>query len=276
MDEFKRFTLGLIDGDHVWWDFDGPSDFPANSFEFGHRIVVGLDPFDGLIFGRISLFATLHFGVQFGRLWDATEPETVILDIDPLAESPPNDVKEQREKSARFKSARLADSTKGLATAIREGQSKRAISELLRKIEAHGLKRTARSIHLKIKDAGKLAPLDRERLFRDVLIEQSQRILNLIRVFVDGIKDREPELSALLCLLLASDASTPNGLTPAATASLELGRSAMQAQMLAEYEQGLLDERRIAELIGKGPGVATVGHAILQPVRLALGVDLPS
>lgn len=56
-----------------------------------------------------------------------------------------------------------------------------------------------------------------------------------------------------------------------ASATLELAKGALAAQMREDIKAGRLDERRIAELLGEGPGAAVMGEALLAPVVQALG-----
>ena len=96
--DFKHYTLGNSDADFVWWRLV-PYHSPPNHFEFGHRIIVALDPVSKVAYARYSLFSALHFAVLFGR-YAGDDASTVITDIDPLAEHPPNDILERREPLA--------------------------------------------------------------------------------------------------------------------------------------------------------------------------------
>lgn len=75
----------------VWWDFEPQPDSTPNAFEFGHRVTVGVDASDGQIFGRFSLFSSIHFGMRFGTASASATTKTVTVDIDPMAAHPPNE-----------------------------------------------------------------------------------------------------------------------------------------------------------------------------------------
>ena len=51
---------------------------------------------------------------------------------------------------------------------------------------------------------------------------------------------------------------------------LSFAKGALAAQMREDIKAGRLDERRIAELLGEGPGAAVIGQAVLTPMVQAL------
>ena len=66
------------------------------------------------------------------------------------------------------------------------------------------------------------------------------------------------------------DPSSGNGLSAVATAILELAKGALIAQIREDLKADLPDKRRIEELMGRGPGAAIVGAAVLTPITQAL------
>jgi hypothetical protein len=122
LDAFKKFTLGKSDENFVWWDFETPTMLPQNAFEFGHRVIVGLDPASGSVYARVSLFSALHFAVLFGH-YSGMDAQAVIVDIDPLAEHPPKDILERRESSAVAAVSPPGDLTGSLSGAIISGRA---------------------------------------------------------------------------------------------------------------------------------------------------------
>jgi hypothetical protein len=56
-----------------------------------------------------------------------------------------------------------------------------------------------------------------------------------------------------------------------ASATLELAKGALVAQMRKDMQAGRLDERRIAELMGEGPGAVVLGEILLAPFSQTLG-----
>jgi hypothetical protein len=268
LDAFKNYTLNKIGGNFVWWDFEAPTNLPTNTFDFGHRVLIGLDPTSGSIYARVSLFSALHFAVLFGHQ-DNIDGKTIIVDIDPLAEHPPNDILERKESSALAVVALPKNLTGSLSEAINGGRSQQSFTELLARISARNLKKTATEFLDRIRVADQMEATQRRDLFSALLEEHSQRILNLMRFVVENAKKSHPVLNSLAPLLdplVAFDPTTVNGLSGEATEALRLAREALLKQMLVDFDAGKLDMDRIALLIGDGPGAAIVGQAIFEPI----------
>jgi hypothetical protein len=271
MADFKNYTLGKADAEFVWWDFEFPATLPPNHFKFGHRILIGLDPLSKVAYGRISLFSTLHFAVLFGQ-YSGNDASTVITDIDPLADHPPNDIVETREAVAIAVVSLPPDRKKSLAGAISGGKSQEMFSQLLRSIGDRNRRKCAERMLKELENADELDAVARKGLFERVLASESQRVLNLMRFVVDEMKKR-PEQKRLVPLfepLVAFDPTTDNGLTPMTTAALSLAQMALAAHMMDDHTKGTLDLNRMEMLIGGGPGANIVGHAMADPVMRSL------
>jgi hypothetical protein len=271
MADFKNYTLGKADAKFVWWDFEFPATLPPNHFEFGHRVLIGLDPFSKVVYGRISLFSTLHFAVLFGQ-YSGNDAITVITDIDPLADHPPNDIVETRETAAIAVVSFPPDRKKSLAGAISSGKSQEIFSLLLRSISDYNRRKCAERMLRELKNAGELDAVARKELFERVVASESQCVLNLMRYVVDEMKKR-PEHRPLVRLfepLVAFDPATDNGLTPMATAALSLAQMALAGQMMDDHTKGTLDLNKMEMLIGGGPGANIVGRAMADPVMRSL------
>jgi hypothetical protein len=272
MNEFKAFTQGLRDGDHVWWDFGGQETMPPNAFKFGHRIVVGVDPATSSVYGRVSLFSALHFSVLFGKFLSKAA-ESFIVDIDPLADRPPDDIAVKKEGAAVATVTKPTPMTANLAEAIRGGGTQRLMTKLMERISDHRRTLRASEIMKQIEGAASMDSAAREKLFRSILEAESQRILNMMRHVVDNLKASKPMLAKMLPGLdeaVAADPKEANGLSKQATLALEVAREALLAAMLDEHSKGALDEDRAGMLIGGGPGAFIVGNAILAPIISSL------
>jgi hypothetical protein len=268
LDAFKAYTQGEERGDYIWWDFEPPSDLVKNTFEFGHRIIVGFDPATGSAYARVSLFSTLHFAVLFGSVPDMAE-QAVIIDIDPLAEHPPEDIFERRESSAVAIVTRPSSLISSLSEDIINSRVEESFNVLLKQISTRNLVFTAEQMWEEIKGADQLDLLARKKLFETVLYRQSQRILNMMRYVNEVLKASDPlmrELAPLLDQLVASDPTAANGLSNEATALLLLAQHALLAQMLDDYTHACLDKDRLELLIEGGLGTYIVGQAITNPI----------
>lgn len=271
LDAIKQYTLGNMQGNHARWDFEPPEDAAANRFEFGHRVVVGVEPSSGRIYGRLSFFSTLHFAVDLGLVAEPGDRplEAVIVDIAPLAEHPPDDVHEFRMQADRWAPAVVANPTDGLAKSIQNGDGQAAVSGLIRKIHERGTKRTAAGIRSRLTKAAASGNESVDLLFDTLGKELEQRVFNLLSHVVQEAGTRGPELAAVapaLDLLTKLDPSATNGLSQTASAALFVAKSALLAKMKEEFKAGTLSEGRIVELIAEGPGAALVGQAVLMPI----------
>jgi hypothetical protein len=256
----------------VWWSFERLEDESPNAFDFGHRVTVGIDSSDGLIYGRISLFSTLHFAMIFGVTSQPVVTKTVTIDIDPLAEHPPNDIKKTDHQKAIARVSRPASQTADLANAINSGTGERIVSDLVRRLIDHGLNRTSEEMHAELRKAVGLAPEERKAIFSKVLGVRSQRVWNLMQNVTEwflaspGAKQLPQSISQNLKIIVAYDSTSSNGLSQEATNSFELAHQALLEQMLKDDDNGILDVRRLSELMGDGSGAFIVGAAIFKPV----------
>lgn len=255
----------------VWWDFDPQSDATPNAFEFGHRVVVGVDAADGQIFGRFSLFSSIHFGMRFGAASAGAATKTVTVDIDPMAAHPPNDIKKVESATAIARVAFPAQPTASLAAAISSKSQEGVFSELLRKIEAHSLGKAAAKVHAELAGYSALSEFEAEDLLARVIDGQAQRVLNVAKYVLENFKPHLPAtllptLGPMIDAMTTHDPNSANGLSTKATETLELAKGALAAQMREDIKAGRLDERRIAELLDEGPGAAVIGQAVLAPM----------
>lgn len=292
MDEFKKYTQTLAlsaqkpessanigkSEPPVWWDFDPQPDETPNTFEFGHRVTLGVDASDGLIYGRISFFSTLHFSMIFGTAVDTVDTKSITIDIDPLADHPPNDIQKRDGTTAVARVYRPLSQTSGLSDAISSGESERMVTDLLRRLSEFDLKRTAEAMYEELKDAGNLTPIECHALFTSVIDQRLQRIWNLVRYVITGFKvtladEVAAHLSPMLDTLIAYDSTTSNGISPMSSCSLEIARQAILSQMLEDHQRGSLNAQRLADLMGNGPGAAIIGKAILTPLLNIISAD---
>lgn len=256
----------------VWWDFDSQPDATPNAFEFGHRVTVGVDASDGQIFGRFSLFSSIHFGMCFGAASSPVATATLTIDIDPMAVHPPNDIKKTHSQSALARVSRPLVPTAGLKAAVSSKAAESQFSDLLRRIGERSLAKAAKEVHAALAAYSSMSPGDGDELVRRVVDGQSQRVWNLTRWVLEEFKSKLPICSPIIDSMTAHDPSSPNGLSVMANTTLELAKSALIFQMREDIKAASLDERRIAALIGEGAGAAVVGELILVPIAQAMSL----
>jgi hypothetical protein len=254
----------------VWWDFDPQPDTTPNAFEFGHRVTVGVDAGDGQIFGRFSLFSSIHFGMCFGTASSPAATKTVTIDIDPMAAHPPNDIKKTESASVLARVSRPPVPTAGLKAAISSKTAEGVFSDLLRRIGERSLAKSANEMHAELAAYSSMSPVEGGELLRRVVDGQSQRVWNLTKWVLEGFKSKLPICGPMIDSMVAHDPSSPNGLSAMANATFEIAKGALIAQMREDIKAGGLDECRIAALIGERAGAAVVGELVLAPIVQAL------
>jgi hypothetical protein len=258
----------------VWWDFDPQPDKTPNAFEFGHRVTVGVDASDGQIFGRFSLFSAIHFGMCFGSASTAIASKTVTIDINPLAMYPPEDIMKTEMPVASARVARPKEPTAGLSAAINGKTQEAVFTGLISRMEEYALRQTAKKMHVELAAYSSMSSVEGDDLLGRVIDGQAQRAWNLANWVILNLKQSLPDpmqafMGPILDRLVARDPTASNGLSDTATATLQLAKAALVAQLRTDIKAGVLTERRIEELMGKGPGAAVVGELVLVPVLKA-------
>jgi hypothetical protein len=263
---FKDYTLDNVGSGFVWWDFEPPNDLPPNKFEFGHRIVVGLNMDDGTAYARISFFSTLHFAMLFGTV-PVTASRSVITDINPLAKSPPKDIETWSEDAAKCPVAKPDALTAGLSEAIKSGKAEACLKDLVRRMIEFERRAAAQKILDQVAGAAALPDTERSKLFADIVAQDRQRVLNLIRTL--AVKCRQEANNPVLLKFAdfldescEADPTAPSGLTQAATAALDTACDALAKQMHTDFKAGCLDLDRVELLIGDGAGMGVAGSAL--------------
>jgi hypothetical protein len=273
----KDYTLRGQGSGFVWWDFGPASSLPANQFPFGHRVVVGLNAADRTVYARISFFSTLNFAILFGNV-PAESSRAVITDIDPLAKSPPNDIKTWTEDFAVHPVSKPDVLNSGLAEAISTGRAEAQIIELMRRIVDYQRRSAAAKILAKIEAAGVLGDLERDSLFTKIASDEAQRAFNLTSYLANDAKQRasspvELAFAELLEQAVELDATAESGLSAQATRALDIACQALAKRMSEDSKAGKLDQDRIEMLIGGGPGAAEIGAALAEKFFLFSDLD---
>lgn len=264
----KDYTLHKIGSGFVWWDFEPPVDLPPNKFDFGHRVIVGLNKDHGTAYARISFFSTLHFAILLGTV-PVEASRAVITDIDPLAKSTPNDIHIWAGDAARGAVSKPCVLTASLANAISSGKAQTQISELMRRITDFERGKAATQILGKLAGAAALQESDRDKLFADIVSSEAQRVLRLMQGVADDCRRRagsaiEAAMAAFLEKSAELDPTSDNGLTAEATRALAVASDALTKQMSEDFKRGILNQDRLEMLIGGGIGMHAVGTVLLQ------------
>ncbi len=255
----------------VWWDFTPPTDIRSNQFDFGHRVTVGIDSTDGQIYGRVALFSTLTFSICFGEAPRGSITREVNVDINPLANHPPHDSIKTEVFSSPGRVHVPDNMTEQLAYAISTGTQQRLFENLMQRLQEYQLLKLAGSMSVVLAQCATMSSVEARKLIGEVLDQQLQAIWNLVTFVVKGLKDEmvkggmEP-IAILLDWMIAPDVKSVSGLSPLAEVSLFAAKAALLMQMEQDCAAGVLHEKRIAELMGRGPGLHVVGQEAISPL----------
>jgi hypothetical protein len=273
---FKDFVLAINEEQSVWWDFSAlPNDIPPNSFRFGHRILIGLSASRQEAYARVSLFSTVDFSVHFG-LARVDADQTVIVDIDPLADRPPHDINERREQRSLAGVSQPASLSSSLKEAIENGAGRERFERLFGRIFDWQMECVAKELLPQIDATKALVAHERLHGVTQLLRRRGQVILNLMLHVVAGLKQQlgaNPSTAAVVPaieILIAEDPSSATGLSQTALCALELAATALAARICRDDTDGKLDLKRLSLLLGGGLGAEIVGRAILDPVMMHL------
>lgn len=259
----------------VWWDFTLPENIRANKFDFGHRVTIGIDGTDGQIYGRVALFSTLTFSMCFGEVPRGSTTREVSVDINPLANHPPHDSVKTEMLSAPGRVHLPDNMTEQLACAIATGMQQRLFENLMQRLQEYQLLNLARSMSVALAPCASMTSVEVRELIGEALDQQLQAIWNLVTFIVKGlqnemVKDGLESIVTLLDGMIATDVHSDSGLSPLAEVTLFAAKAALLTQMEKDYAAGALHEKRIAELMGSGPGLFVVGKEAISPLLFQL------
>jgi hypothetical protein len=260
----------------VWWDLAAPPNVSPNGFAFGHRVIVGVDHADGLLYARFALFDTLRFAACLGNAEWLTSSSEWIIDIDPLALHPPHDIIRSHNESASGVVSVSVDRTEDLIRVISDGTQQNLFADLLRRMEDHQLLALAKRMALDLEFAPGLGAREQRALLERVVDSQSQQVWLLMSHVMSGLATHfrqggEERLAKVVDLLIAEDGNSGSGLSQLAEVCLTVAKAALMEQMGQDLSDNVLDADRIAALMGRGAGMHLVGTALSQPLLSAVG-----
>ncbi|WP_279482919.1 hypothetical protein [Aureimonas sp. SK2] len=261
----------------VWWEFDAPSYSQPSPFEFGHRIVVGVDADAKVVYGRISLFSAFDYGMVFGPT-DLVESTAKVFDIDPLATAAPVDLVETVVVAPPPAPQLSTSPNDDLRRELIEGRAANRVSTLLNKIEARERAQAVGRLFGRIQTFLNLPLSARSAAFTDLIEEERQRVFSLLQASLREFESSDAgtkvkTLGLVPSELARSDSSSPDGLSDSARETLDRACAAMAHRLHTEFEEGALNEERVYTLIVEGEGRAVVLSAALAPFFPAGSLD---
>ncbi|MGC0916661.1 hypothetical protein [Pantoea agglomerans] len=259
----------------VWWDFTHPADISSNAFDFGHRVTVGIDGNDGQIYGRVALFSTFTFSLCFGEAPRGSITREVSVDINPLANHPPHDIVKTEMLLASGRVQVPDNMTEQLSWAISTGAQQRLLENLMHRLQEYQLLKISESLSVSFAHCATMSSVEARELIGKELDQQLQTIWNLVTFVVQGLRDKMTKggmenIVTFLNSMIAPDVHSASGLSPLAEVTLFAAKAALLTQMEQDYAAGELNEKRIAELMGRGPGLYVVGNEAISPLLFEL------
>jgi hypothetical protein len=275
---FKDFVTSVSAAPLVWWDSSNKYlDVGPNPYRFGHRILLGLSAVRQEAYARVSLFSTLDFAVHFGAA-QVDKDHTLIIDIDPQADHPPDDIQEQHRPMCIADVQRPASLTANLHDSILTGEGQRRFERLMGEISAWQLDCTVEDLLSNLRGVGALGAHERLQHISELLHGHKQRIVNLMLYITTQFKQQcEANVATAFLVpavdsLVAADPTSATGLSPTAFCSLNLATVALVEQISRDLDSGQLDQSRLSQLLGGHLGAAIVRAAIFRPLKMALGI----
>ena len=270
----KEYTLNGSHSDFVWWHHAKDDGLKAMAKPFAHRVIVGHNAEDNVIYARISLFETLHYAVRLGVAPTATS-RSMVFDVDPLAKHEPHDLIRTEFKDAVGYVAMPQDLTAYLSKSIDSGHAQAAVSSLMQRIQDYQRTTTAAKWMRELECMSPSGPEAVGAFFDRLITEESARVLMLMetfqREFIDfasGTNDLElATISANMSAHNTRDASSFDGLSEHGRMLLKVSTAAIKQQLVGDFLNKMLDQDRMEMLLGGGPGQYAAGVAVLERMR---------
>jgi len=267
---FKDFVEGKrlpqVNEPRLVWH--APADVPeiqSSPFAFGHQVLVVLE--SERAYARVRFFSTFDLCVSFGNLI-TTEPGAVIFDIDPLAERPPDDLRESTPTT--LPGWVVPPVTDGV-TSLEESASAR-LRVLLARVEERQWAARTEGLVDSINATCTLPKCERVAAVKKLLDPHLGHVLHLARDVAKDFRrtfasDEMGRFAAgILDSMVATDNLASDGLTRMARASLALALSGLASAIGSELDTGPLTGKRLRLWLSgvPGPGAHAVASVLLQ------------
>lgn len=277
--QFKDFVKGtriLAPGElrYAWYAEEGAWPLPTPAFSFGHQVLLRCDHASGEVYARVRFFGTFDLFVRFGQI-DGAPDASVLVDIDPLAEHPPDDLRVTHIDADPLPitiTPPVDDSAAGVADLL-----ERRSRELLSRVETRQWELGTAGLLDQINSTQDLSCADRADRIAPLLEPHLGRVLLLARHIVAQAKQRAglgnveaAFLATQLEELIAPDATSVDGLSALARASLRLALDHLASVIAMELDRGPMTDANLRLLLEGGPGAAEVLRVLAQQVVGAL------
>ena len=244
----------------VWY---APADVPeiqSSPFAFGHQVLVVLE--STRAYARVRFFSTFDLCVAFGDL-TTTQPGAVLFDIDPLADRPPDDL---RESTPADLPGWVAPPVADGVTSLKELASAR-LQGLLARVEERQWAARTEGLLDSINATKTLPECERVAAVRKLLGPHAGHVLHLARYVAGsfrrtlGSDDADiADIADILDSMVATDNLASDGLTSLSHAALELALSGLATAISSELDASPLTGERLRVWLSDAPGPGA--HAV--------------
>lgn len=268
-------------GDSTPWvsyDYEAPAEpaLPEDTFPFQHRFVLGFDARTGSVHARVSLLGVLEMSVRLG-VTSIKASETLVYDMDVLAESSPSDIKGQRILGASLGAS-------GVPTADPSPFVPPRLTVLLAKRLNRAWERVAPALVAAINGARSAEPFERHDKIVEALDGQQQRLLNLASFVANDARQLLSEqfgkageaIGDVFGLVAQPDGASRTGVSELTHAHTEMLRYVMADHILGILNEREIDADELRLLLEGGPGHAVVLRYMTDQVQgMPLGFREP-
>lgn len=274
-DEAKAFIQGADPNTFAWWESPAYTEkLPENLFRFGHTIIVGTNQAAGRASAVVSLFGTLTFGVDLGRVVGAPD-RTVTVFLDPHADHPPNDIIE-KVASVPLILSKPQPMQEHLRAAVQSGAGQRAMATLFECIERWGFDKRMEPVIVDLNAVRGDSKLLTEALV-DLFESDAGPVFRLMEFVArdfratatTSAKPIELAMSRTLDLMIAHDTSRASGLSEIAETVLAQAAAELIGALAREITKAPATPDLLWRLLSAGDGAAIVGKvmfdSLLQP-----------
>lgn len=255
----------------VWWDArEAQAVAGTNPYEFGHSIVVGVSPVDGIAYAYVSLFSALNFGVELGPVNGIVQGMVTVY-VDPLANSARGGQDITVECSETF-TLKVMQDDKALSHIIDSGLGEQTIQGLLQRIEQRNEHKLLQHIE---EDITSLMPGTEDQKAMELVEQYSQRVYNLLHHTIETLsahlvstaKLTKQNIDSVFESMTRPDTQMPNGLSREANTSL----TATKVFIATEVSEALKSPdtnkaQNILSLLNGASGREVICRQVLQPI----------
>ncbi len=269
----KAFVLGQSsDRIFVAYSSDEAGDLPPNEYEFGHRILLGMDANTGDLYARVEFFSTFCLAVHLGVV-EIERSATIITDIDPLALHPPDDIHVRTFERALAEVRPIPGPTENAHVAMRD-----RLPGLIDKLNQRRWDLTSGPLLRELNELGPLGRCERQLAVKDVLTEHRQRVIALAASTVRGVQHAvrsqpefdpaglDAEFLSWLDGIVQADPESRTGVTTLTRAFAHLLEGVLASRIAAQLDASEISSDELRELLD-GPVGTKLAVQIINQIR---------